>query len=265
MPDLVEQVIEHLEYSRTRGEKYVSLSLANVQYLFPNRNKSPSPEPSVKVAPKPVPKKRRPDGDSEAGTNSSTTASTDSFDEPNLNVSLPELAQVVSHCNRCRLCHSRTRTVFGVGTEKASLMFIGDGPTHKDEQSGTPFSDNSGELLNRMIEAMGFSRDEVYLTNVIKCSPPIKRPPGDDEVPSCFPYLKREIELIQPRVIVLLGPVPVKALIDKQGISKVRGKWQSFNGIDCMPTYHPSYLLRMPAAKRDVWEDLKAVMRKLGK
>jgi len=164
------------------------------------------------------------------------------------------------------LSRCRNSVVFGVGTPRAEIMFVGEAPGHDEDLQGIPFVGRAGDLLTKIIVAMGCKREEVYIANVLKCRPPQNRTPLPDEVTNCLPYLLSQIELIQPKVIVGLGATAVRALLDVHlGITKMRGHWYSFRGIPIMPTFHPAYLLRNPPAKKEVWEDMKAVLAKLGR
>ncbi len=168
-------------------------------------------------------------------------------------------------CTRCRLHKTRTNIVFGVGNAKASLVFVGEGPGHDEDLQGIPFVGRAGKLLTQMIEAMGLRRDDVYIANVVKCRPPENRTPEKDEVATCSPYLLRQIDAIAPKVIVCLGNVASQSLLGTtNSISKYRGQWFDYRGTKLIATYHPAYLLRNPAAKSDVWLDLKKVMVELG-
>ncbi|MGH7162837.1 MAG: uracil-DNA glycosylase, partial [Planctomycetota bacterium] len=159
-----------------------------------------------------------------------------------------------------------TTVVFGEGNPRAELMFIGEAPGHDEDLQGRPFVGRAGQLLTDMIRAMGFAREEVYIANVLKCRPPENRDPAPDEIASCRPYLLRQIELSAPKVICALGRHAVRALTDRsEGITKLRGKRLPALGRIVVPTYHPAYLLRNPAAKRDAWEDLKTILGILGK
>ena len=168
-------------------------------------------------------------------------------------------------CQKCELAKTRNSVVFGEGNPHARLMFIGEGPGADEDLQGRPFVGKAGQLLDKMIAAMKFTREEVFIANVVKCRPPNNRVPSSDEATACIGYLKRQIELVKPEVIVLLGAVSMRFLLGKTGISKLRGTWQEYNGIPVMPTYHPAFLLRNPGAKADVWKDLQAVMSRLGK
>ena len=168
-------------------------------------------------------------------------------------------------CTRCKLHHGRTKLVFGDGSAKAELVFVGEGPGHDEDVQGLPFVGRAGKLLTQMIEAMGLERQDVYICNVVKCRPPENRTPEKDEVATCSPFLLRQLAVIQPKVIVCLGAVAAQTLLSTtKGISHYRGQWFDFRGSRLMATYHPAYLLRNPAAKSDVWDDLKKVMRVLG-
>ena len=168
-------------------------------------------------------------------------------------------------CTRCRLAGTRTNVVFGVGDPGADLMFVGEAPGRDEDEKGEPFVGRAGQLLTDIIKAMKLSREQVYIANVIKCRPPENRNPEVDELEACRPFIRRQVELIRPRVIVTLGRFGLQSLTEKSyGISAVRGQWLEYNGIKLMPTYHPAYLLRNPAAKKDVWADMKKVMAELG-
>lgn len=174
--------------------------------------------------------------------------------------SLEEIRKELGDCTRCRLCEGRKNIVFGVGNPNAELMFIGEGPGADEDAQGEPFVGRAGQLLNKIIEAMGMKRSDIYIGNVVKCRPPENRAPLPDEVATCIPFLHQQIEAIQPKVIVCLGAVAYKSLMQtEQGISRVRGQWLEYKGIKLMPTYHPAYLLRNPDAKKPVWEDMKKV------
>jgi DNA polymerase len=177
---------------------------------------------------------------------------------------LAELQEIVTACEKCRLSKSRTQVVYGVGNPNADLMFIGEAPGRDEDIQGEPFVGRAGQLLTDIIKAMKLTRDDVYIANVIKCRPPENRNPELDELESCRPYIRRQVEIIQPRVIVTLGRFALQSLTEKSyAISSVRGQWLEYNGIKVMPTYHPAYLLRTPSAKKEVWEDMKKVMTEL--
>jgi len=163
------------------------------------------------------------------------------------------------NCERCKLHRlGRRQVVFGVGNPEARLMFVGEAPGRDEDEQGIPFVGRAGQLLTKMIEAMGYSREEVYIANVIKCRPPENRNPQPDEVFACEPFLFRQVEAIKPAVIVALGTFAAQALLKTQdSISRLRGRIFSYGGARLVPTFHPAYLLRSPERKRDAWEDLK--------
>ena len=168
-------------------------------------------------------------------------------------------------CTRCILHkQGRKQIVFGVGNPNAELMFVGEGPGADEDEQGEPFVGRAGQLLNKMIAAMGLRREDVYIANVVKCRPPENRTPEKDESATCMPFLLRQLGAIEPKVIVCLGSCAAQALLGTtKSISTVRGQWFDFRGAKLIPTYHPAYLLRNPNDKRLVWEDIKMVMREL--
>lgn len=179
---------------------------------------------------------------------------------------LDDIASRVSVCTRCGLHKTRTRTVPGQGSSSPDIMFVGEAPGADEDREGVAFIGAAGQLLTRMIEAMGYTRDQVFIGNILKCRPPNNRTPTDAEMATCLPYLKAQIEVLKPKVIIALGSTAVQGLLGPDArISRLRGKWMHVEGTDLMPTYHPAYLLRNPGAKREVWEDLKTVLHRLGR
>jgi len=177
---------------------------------------------------------------------------------------LESLGREAAACTRCRLAEQRRTVVFGEGDPHAALMFVGEGPGAEEDRTGRPFVGQAGQLLDAMIVALGLERRQVYIANVVKCRPPGNRDPQDDEVAACAPFLDRQIALIRPRVIVALGKPAARRLTGSTApISALRGRWASYLGIPVLPTFHPAYLLRTPLAKREVWQDLKAVSKRL--
>jgi uracil-DNA glycosylase len=177
---------------------------------------------------------------------------------------LEEIREDLGDCQRCGLARSRTNLVFGVGNSNAQLVLVGEAPGREEDLKGEPFVGEAGRLLDKILLAMGMQREDVYICNVLKCRPPSNRDPLPEEVATCEPFLIRQIAAIQPQVIVALGRFAVQSLLKTRvPISRLRGEWQSYQGIPLMPTYHPAYLLRNPAGKRDVWEDMKEVLRLL--
>lgn len=178
---------------------------------------------------------------------------------------LESLHESIRDCKLCKLCKERTQVVFGVGNPNAKLVFVGEGPGADEDKQGEPFVGKAGQLLTKMIEGgMTLKRSDVYICNVVKCRPPDNRNPELEEIASCEPFLKQQLQIIKPQVIVGLGKFAVQTLLKTDtSISKLRGKWHEYDGIRMMPTYHPAYLLRNPKEKRTVWEDLQMVMREL--
>lgn len=178
---------------------------------------------------------------------------------------LSRIRQDLGECTRCKLHRHRHTIVFGDGNPKAELVFVGEGPGADEDAQGLPFVGRAGKLLTQMIEAMGLERKDVYICNVVKCRPPENRTPEDDEISTCSPFLLRQLEVIAPKVIVCLGAVAAKTLLQThRGISQFRGQWLDYRGSKLMATYHPAYLLRNPNAKGEVWKDLQKVMAVLG-
>ena len=177
---------------------------------------------------------------------------------------LNAMATEVAACQRCDLCQERTQTVFGDGHPNADLVFVGEGPGAEEDRQGIPFVGRAGQLLTKMIESIGMTREEVYIGNIVKCRPPKNRAPLPTEIAACRPYLIKQLALLQPKVIVTLGNVATQAMLqNQQSISRLRGHFQDFNGIALMPTFHPAYLLRSPSKKQLVWEDLQLIRDRL--
>jgi uracil-DNA glycosylase family 4 len=178
---------------------------------------------------------------------------------------LPIIRTDLGECTRCKLHTTRNKIVFGDGSSKAELVFIGEGPGADEDAQGLPFVGRAGKLLTQMIEAMGLQRQQVYICNVVKCRPPGNRQPEKDEVDACSPFLFRQLDALKPKVIVCLGATAAQTLLQtNRGISHFRGEWLEYRGYKMIATYHPAYLLRNPAAKGDVWKDLQKVMAELG-
>jgi DNA polymerase len=173
---------------------------------------------------------------------------------------LPALERFVDGCPRCRLSRSRTRIVFGAGNPRADLMFVGEAPGREEDEQGVPFVGAAGQLLTRIIEAIGTKREQIYIANAVLCRPPENRNPEPDEVAACRPFLEEQIRLVSPRVIVTLGTFAAQVILETdEPISKLRGRWHVAHGARVMPTFHPAFLLRQPQRKRDVWEDMQKV------
>ena len=181
--------------------------------------------------------------------------------------SLERIASEIAACRACGLCETRRSTVPGEGNPQPELLFVGEGPGADEDATGRPFVGAAGQLLTKMIIAMGFKREDVFIANIIKCRPPGNRTPEPAEVGACMGYLRRQIAVLKPKVICALGNTPLRALTgdDSLGITRMRGKKLQFDGITLIPTFHPSYLLRNEEAKKPCWEDLKLVLKELGR
>jgi uracil-DNA glycosylase len=268
---LLDATISHLESLKNRGARFVSVSPENLAALTqatPRRTAAaaPAPVPSAPIA--------RP---SVAPISSPAPAPTLVATAPVSEAKAAAFAELRARalvCVKCpNLASSRKNVVFGVGSPDASLMFVGEAPGADEDQQGEPFVGKAGQLLTKIIQTMGFSRSSVYIANILKCRPDTpgqaagNRKPTPEEMQTCIPYLHEQIDLIQPKVIVALGATAVEGLLGKTiGITKLRGQWRTYRNIPLMPTYHPAYLLRNQALseKRRVWEDMLAVLEKLG-
>ncbi|MFO8084109.1 MAG: uracil-DNA glycosylase [Desulfobacterales bacterium] len=177
---------------------------------------------------------------------------------------LEEIRDDLGDCRRCELCKTRTHIVFGEGNPEARLVFVGEGPGYDEDLQGKPFVGKAGQLLTKIIKAMNLDRDQVYICNIIKCRPPQNRNPESDEIKACLPFLKRQLAAVAPEFICALGSVAIRSLMGQElFISRIRGRFFDYKGIKVMPTYHPAYLLRNPDKKRDVWEDVQKIMKKM--
>jgi DNA polymerase len=258
---LLDATIQHLESLKSRGVRFVTVSQDNLTALAraPRRPTPAVAAPTVTpvAAPSPAPVI--------SATAPVSAAKAAAF---------AELRARALACVKCpHLASSRKNVVFGVGSPDASLMFVGEAPGADEDQQGEPFVGKAGQLLTKIIQAMGFQRGSVYIANILKCRPDTpgqsagNRKPTPEEMQTCIPFLHEQIDLIQPKVIVALGATAVDGLLGKTiGITKLRGQWRTYRNIPLMPTYHPAYLLRNQALseKRRVWEDMLAVMEKLG-
>jgi DNA polymerase len=179
-----------------------------------------------------------------------------------LSAILEDIRIDLGDCQRCRLAPGRKHIVFGEGSAKSRLVFVGEGPGFEEDQTGQPFVGAAGQLLTKIIEAIKLTRDQVYICNVIKCRPPGNRDPEADEIETCIPFLERQIAAIRPDFICTLGRIAGQALLKTDApISRLRGRFHSYHGIKLLPTYHPAYLLRNPDKKRDVWNDMQMLMK----
>ena len=245
----------HLELLREEGVTSVEVDPATLSALRVRVGKKSAPvaPPRTPVVRTPPPPVRRPTAPPPG--------------DGAVSVGLAAIAREVAACQACRLCEKRTQVVPGQGNTQPEIMFIGEGPGAEEDAQGLAFVGRAGQLLTKMIEAMGFSREEVFIGNVVKCRPPDNRTPAPDEMAACLPFLQRQVALLRPKIIVALGATAVKGLLNDEtiAITRQRGKWMNYQGIDVMPTFHPAYLLRNPPAKKEVWEDLKTVLTKLGR
>jgi DNA polymerase len=271
---LLEAVIGHLESARAAGQQFIALPPETLQSLnaapkpaavgAPASGPARSPQPTASVAPAlPTPPAPAP----------ARVITEVRVASPAKAQAIAELRERAMQCVKCpNLAATRTNVVFGVGNIDAELMFVGEAPGADEDAAGEPFVGAAGQLLTKMIAAMGLSREQVYIANILKCRPDMpggssgNRKPTPEEMQTCIPYLHAQIDLIQPKVLVGLGGTAIEGLLGKSGITKLRGQWHTYRGIPLMPTYHPAYLLRNQsnAEKRKVWEDLMAVMETLG-
>ena len=175
-----------------------------------------------------------------------------------------DLKKSIAECKKCRLCTNRTNIVLGEGNINAKIMFIGEGPGADEDKQGVPFVGKAGQLMNKAFQALGINREEIYIANIVKCRPPSNRVPEEDEAQACLNYLRNQVVLIKPEIIVLLGSTALKTILGKEyGITAVRGKWMEKNVIKYMPTWHPAALLRDENKKIEFWQDLKELKKYL--
>ena len=174
-----------------------------------------------------------------------------------------ELEQSIVNCNKCKLCTNRTNIVFGVGNKEADIMIIGEGPGADEDKQGEPFVGKAGQLMNKALTGLGIKREELYIANIVKCRPPSNRVPEQDEAEACLNYLRNQVILVKPKIIVLLGSTALKNILGKEySITAMRGKWIEQKGIYYMPTWHPAALLRDENKKIEFWNDLKEIRKK---
>jgi DNA polymerase len=224
---------------RERARYYATLGTIGV----PARKPAPAAKPPAAAAPGAVPASAPPAAGAEAGPHD-----------------LEGIRAWIGDCQRCKLAGGRKTIVFGQGNPKAELMFVGEAPGADEDEQGLAFVGKAGQLLTKIIEAIDLSREDVFIANVIKCRPPQNRNPEPDEILACQPFLERQIEVIKPKVLVGLGKFGGQWLLKTaEPISRIRGRVGDYKGIKAIPTWHPAYLLRNPAAKKDVWEDMKLV------
>jgi DNA polymerase len=251
--EIVADVRAHLEYQRALGIKTIEVNTLDVQTVRAQPAVVTVPQEKTVVA-------------AVAPHVIRETAKTAASAQAGQPMTLEAIREEIGDCTRCKLHTGRKNIVFGEGDPKAVIVFVGEGPGFEEDQQGRPFVGEAGQLLTDIIEkGMKIKRAEVYICNIVKCRPPGNRNPEPDEVETCIGFVKQQIRAINPKVIVTLGNVPTQNLLGtKQGITKLRGTWQSYEGIPVMPTFHPAYLLRSPSEKKKVWEDIQLVMAKLG-
>jgi len=251
--DILADVRAHVEYQRALGIKTIEVNTLDVQTVRaqPAAVTVPQEKTVVAAAAPPVAKE---------------TAKVMTSAQAGRPMTLEAIREEIGDCTRCKLHTGRKNIVFGEGDPKAVIVFVGEGPGFEEDQQGRPFVGEAGQLLTDIIEkGMKIKRAEVYICNIVKCRPPGNRNPEPDEVETCIGFVKEQIRAINPKVIVTLGNVPTQNLLGtKQGITKIRGTWQTYEGIPVMPNFHPAYLLRSPGEKGKVWEDIKMVMERLG-
>jgi len=254
----------HLELLAASGAWGLPASLVSGPSRSPAAAPHPPAQPALPATPRrPTPPAARPIDVATAAPPTSVARA--SLPLAPVEARLAQLAEEVKTCTRCALHRERTQTVFARGTGSSGVLFLGEGPGEEEDRQGAPFVGPAGQLLDRMIAAMKLARDEVYVCNIVKCRPPRNRKPDPDEMNQCRPYLEEQVTLLQPRVIVALGATAVQGLLGTtEGITRLRGQWKLYRGrVPVMPTFHPAYLLRQPQAKREVWDDLREVLRHL--
>jgi DNA polymerase len=257
---LVEGLIDHLRFQRECGEVTVELEPETVAALAACTKKPRTSPPAGK-----------PRADEAATPNTHATprpapaaVSSKEVAPGRAVAALAEIAATIAACRKCVLCKERTTVVPGQGNPHApDVLFIGEAPGADEDRQGLAFVGRAGQLLTKMIVAMGYTRDEIFIANICKCRPPGNRQPAVDEMAACLPYLKAQIAVIRPRTIVAMGNTAILGLLGSSGITRLRGIWSTFEGIPLMPTYHPAYLLRFPSVKREAWDDLKKVLKRL--
>ena len=254
MPDLPTQIRLHLEALRAAGVDYLPRPKYQPKSVIPVHRCQPFSSEPEQLTASPLPPPEEP------------------LSEPAMIVSdrrlrLEQLAAEVEQCDRCaELYSTRTQTVFGVGPLVPELCFVGEAPGAEEDKTGLPFVGPAGQLLTKIITAMGFTRDEVYICNTLKCRPPMNRTPSSVECANCRPFFEQQLDLVAPKYICCLGAVAAQNVLDsKLSLGKLRGRFHMYRGIPVLCTYHPSYLLRDPSKKKDCWEDMKMLLRRMGR
>lgn len=266
--NLIDQLQDFLTYQKEEGFQTLEISPETLAQLKPapvKKTPPPPPKPAAgiptsRAVPKPAPRRPAPPPTPVPARPVKATVNV-------LGKTLDAIAEQIRTCSACPLHASRKNTVPGEGNpNRPNILFVTDAPSPEEDATGHFFAGEAGLLLDKMIRAMGYTREEIFITSLVKCRPPENRVPLTEEMNACTPYLKAQIALIQPNVIVALGKTAIEGLLNKPvAITRLRGTWKTFEGIDLMPTFHPGYLLKVPAKKREVWADLQAVLAKLGK
>ncbi len=262
--DICNGLIRHIESEIQSGRRYATLDVDVVAKFLATT----TAEPADVVEPAAKPARQAPAAAAAAPVSARIAAVAPPAPAAVEYATLDDIAAAIAACRACPLCESRTRTVPGVGNRIApEVMFVGEGPGQDEDARGEPFVGAAGQLLTKMIAAMGYEREEVFIANIVKCRPPGNRVPEPAEIAACMPWLERQIALVRPKCLVALGATAFKGLAGdmKASITKVRGVWHEHGGIPLMPTFHPAYLLRYAPAKKSAWEDLKKVLERLGK
>jgi len=270
LQEILKDTAEYVAWKLEEGETTAEVSASILSELVPQKQETKSVAMPKQVSPEHKIAKTKtampattPAQDPIPSSDSQPSATASDRD-----IALQNLANQIKACTACPLHSGRIQAVPGQGNSTPEIMFIGEAPGADEDEKGLAFVGRAGQLLTKMIEAMGYTRDEVFIANVNKCRPPNNRKPLREEMDTCLPYLRQQVAILQPKVIVALGATAVEGLVPESAsekISVLRGNWLSFEGIPLMPTYHPAYLLRSPTMKKPVWEDLQAVLHKLGR
>jgi DNA polymerase len=252
--EILRRTKTHLLYARELGVRDVPRIRGQAPVL-PDESQRAAGKASVRLAASPTTVDMNPCAPSPSGAGADRAAALESL-----------RTETIGDCRRCGLAPTRTNLVFGEGNPHAELVFVGEAPGAEEDAQGVPFVGAAGQLLTKIIEAMGLRRDDVYIANILKCRPPGNRNPLPNEIASCEPFLITQLEIIGPKVICALGTFATQTLLKtKDPISRLRGRWHTYHDVPLMPTFHPAYLLRNPAEKKTVWSDVQAVMTRLGR
>ena len=255
------QAVEYLQYLKEQGVTHVPSS--GKKFAAPRPSSPPPPSP---LAPRPPPSRASPPAPRPSSPPPSPPAPRPAPPRRSGPDTLESLAAEIAACQLCPLAATRKNVVPGQGLLQPDILFVGEGPGADEDEQGLAFVGRAGQLLTKMIVAMGYSREQVFIGNIVKCRPPGNRVPTPEEMAGCIPYLKRQIAVIRPKLIVCLGATAARGLVNEtMPIGKARGSWREFEGIPVMLTFHPAYLLRDPRQKAPCWADLKAVLARLGK